>query len=86
MSHRLPSGQHTLKTVVACMQDPHDDDASGMARILSMPAEQLVAKRAAIAALLEDLYSQNGMVVDSILRAFHHAPVSLADGPEADMQ
>ena len=73
-------------TVAACTQDLHEDDASGMARILSMPEKQLLAKRAAIAALLEDLYSQNGMVVDSIVRAFHHTPISLANVPEADMQ
>ncbi len=61
--------RHDLEA--ACVQDPGEEDAAGMARILGMPAEQLQAKRAVISTLLEDLYIQNRLVVDSILQAVH---------------
>lgn len=52
------------------MQEADEGDAAGMARILDMPAEQLQAKKAAIADLQEELYIQNAMVVKSFLQPY----------------
>ncbi len=53
------------------MQGPDDDDAAGMANILGMPSEELLARREAVVKLRSKLFIQNGVVVDSILQALY---------------